>query len=37
MHNRRAIFGGVGGGTQEQNKPGAIQVLRYPFEKTSEV
>lgn len=37
MHNRRAIFGGVGGGTQEQNKPGSIQVLRYPFEKSFEI
>jgi WD40 repeat protein len=38
MHGRRAIFGGVGGGTQEQNKPGSIQVLsRFPFEKTFEI
>jgi len=37
MHNRRAIFGGVGGGTQEQNKPGSIQVIRHPFEKTFEI
>jgi hypothetical protein len=33
MHNRRAIFGGVGGSPQEQNKPGSIQVLKYPFVK----
>jgi len=37
MHNRRAFFGGVGGGTQEQNKPGSIQVINYPFDKTFEI
>ena len=37
MHNRKAIFGGVGGGTQEQNKPGSVQVIRHPFEKTFEI
>jgi len=33
MHNRRAFFGGVA----EQKKPGSIQVLRHPFEKTFEI
>lgn len=34
MHNRRAIFAGIGGGTQEMNKPGSIQVIKYPFESS---
>lgn len=33
MHNRRALFCGV----SEQNKPGSIQVLKYPYEKTFEI
>ena len=33
MHNRRAIFTGVA----EQNKPGSVQVLRYPYEKIFEI
>lgn len=33
MHNRKAFFCGL----SEQNKPGAIQVLKYPYEKTHEI
>ena len=33
MHKRKAIFVGL----DETQKPGSIQVLRYPFEKTYEV
>lgn len=30
MHNRKAFFCGL----SEQNRPGAIQVLKYPYEMT---
>jgi len=29
MHNGRAFFTGV----NEQNKPGSVQVIMYPFQK----